>query len=408
MGLYVQKYGGASVSTLDRIKDVAQRIKARRDKGDQIVVVVSAMGDTTDDFLDHVKALCPKDPPSREVDMLLVTGEQQSIAYLALALHGMGCPAISFTGAQVGITTSEAFGNARIQQIGGEEKIRQALRAGKVVVVAGFQGATVDGDNTTLGRGGSDLTAVALGAVLKADGCEFLKDVDGVFTTDPRVCPRAKKISRITYDEMLELASMGAGVLYSRSVELAKKYSVPVHVRSFFHDRPGTLIVKEEEKMEDIVVSGVAFNRSEAKISVVGVPDQPGVAAELFGALGDAGIVVDMIVQNIGQGSTADISFTVDRKNFDKAKDIAATVAKKLGAKNVLTDDAMAKISAVGVGMKSHSNTAGRMFRALSKAGINIEMISTTEIKISVVIRQSELDKAVQVVHDEFKLENVV
>ncbi len=245
MALLVQKYGGATVATLDRIKDVARKIKACKDAGNSLVVVVSAMGDTTDDFLAHVAQLCPENPPAREVDMLLVTGEQQSIAYLALALHGIGAPAISFTGSQVGIVTTEVFGGARIAQVGGERKIREALEEGKIVIVAGFQGATVNGENTTLGRGGSDLTAVALAAVLKADMCEFYKDVDGIFTADPRVCKKAHKIDRITYDEMLELASMGAGVLYSRSVEFAKKFRVPMHVRSCFHDAPGTLIVEE-------------------------------------------------------------------------------------------------------------------------------------------------------------------
>lgn len=405
VALLVQKYGGATVATLDRIRDAAKKIKASHDAGNKVIVVVSAMGDTTDDFLEHVATLCPDNPPQREVDMLLVTGEQQSIAYMALALSGIGCPAISFTGAQVGIVTTEVFGSARIQHIGGEKKIREALDADKVVIVAGFQGATVNGENTTLGRGGSDLTAVALGAVLKADMCEFLKDVDGVFTTDPRVCSKARKLDKITYDEMLELASMGAGVLYSRSVELAKKYNVPIHVRSCFHDKPGTFVVQEADKMEDVVVSGVAFNRTEAKITILGVPDRPGVAAELFGTLGKANILVDMIIQNLSQDGTTDISMTVNRKDFKKAVALCEEICKTLGAKKVLGDEAMAKLSIVGVGIKSHPGVAGRMFKALADAKINIEMISTSEIKLSVVIRQKELDKAVQVIHDEFALD---
>ncbi len=405
MAVLVQKFGGATVATLDRIKEVAKRVKATREAGNQVVVVVSAMGDTTDEFLDNVAKLCPDDPPAREVDMLLITGEQQSIAYLALALHGMGCPAISFTGAQVGIVTSEVFGGARIQQIGGEDKLRKALGEGKVVIVAGFQGATVDGENTTLGRGGSDLTAVALAAVLKANLCEFFKDVDGIFTTDPRVVKSARKIDKITYDEMLELASMGAGVLYSRSVEFAKKYKVPIHVRSCFHDRPGTIVVEEAKDMEDVVVSGIAFNRQEAKITILGVPDRPGIASDVFAKVGDSNIIVDMILQNVSHAGTTDLSFTVSRKDMKKAKQLAEKLSKSIGAKSVVADDQMAKVSVVGVGMKSHAGVAGKMFKALAKAGINIEMISTSEIKISVIIRESELDKAVQAIHDEFQLE---
>jgi len=407
VGLRVQKFGGATVATLDRIKEVAKKIKSSRDAGDSVVVVVSAMGDTTDEFLDNVAQLCPEDPPAREVDMLLITGEQQSIAYLALALHGLGCQAVSFTGAQVGIVTSNVYGSARIQQIGGEQKMRQAIKDGKVVIVAGFQGATVDGENTTLGRGGSDLTAVALGAVLKADMCEFYKDVDGIFTTDPRVVKTARKIDKITYDEMLELASMGAGVLYSRSVEFAKKYKVPIHVRSCFHDRPGTVVVEEAKEMEDVLVSGIAFNRQEAKVTILGVPDRPGISSEVFGKLGDANIVVDMIIQNVSHEGTTDLSFTVARKDLKKAKQLAEKLAKSIKAKSVTADDKMAKVSVVGVGMKSHAGVAGRMFQALAKAGINIEMISTSEIKISVIIRETELDKAVQAIHNEFQLEKV-
>lgn len=405
MALLVQKFGGATVATLDRIQGVAKKIKATKEAGNDVVVVVSAMGDTTDEFLDNVAKLCPEDPPAREVDMLLMTGEQQSIAYMALALHGLGCPAVSFTGAQIGITTSEVFGSARIQKVGGEGKLRQALKEGKVVIVAGFQGATVDGENTTLGRGGSDLTAVALGAVLNANLCEFFKDVDGIFTTDPRVVKNARKIDKITYDEMLELASMGAGVLQSRSVEFAKKYKVPIHVRAVAHDKPGTIVVEEAKDMEDVLVSGIAFNRQEAKITILGVPDHPGISAEVFGKIGDANIVVDMIVQNVSQAGTTDLSFTVSRKDIKKAKQVAEKLSKAIKAKSVLADEQMAKVSVVGVGMKSHAGVAGRMFQALAKAGINIEMISTSEIKISVIIREAELDKAVQAIHDEFQLD---
>ncbi len=404
MALLVQKFGGATVATFDHMKEVAKKIKAAKEAGNDLVIVVSAMGDQTDDFLDAVEKLCPNDPPKREVDMLLVTGEQQSIAYLALALHGLGCPAMSFTGAQLGIRTTPVFGNSRIEDISGVDKLRKALDAGNVVVVAGFQGASVDGENTTLGRGGSDLTAVALAAALKADMCEFYKDVDGVFTTDPRVCKDARKMDQITYDEMLELASMGAGVLYSRSVEFAKKYGVPMHVRSCFHDKPGTLVVEEADDMEKVLVRGVAFSRAEAKITILGVPDQPGVAAAVFEALGAAGIIVDMIVQNVSQEGHTDISFTISRKEYKKALDLAKKVCVELKAKSVVGDDQMAKISVVGVGMKSHAGVAAKMFQALAQAKINIEMISTSEIKISVITRESDLEKAVQVIHAAFGL----
>jgi aspartate kinase len=403
VALIVQKYGGSSVADAEKMKRVAQRVVGERKKGNDMVVVVSAMGDTTDDLLD-LAAQITDDPNPREIDMLLATGEQTSIALLAIAIHALGKPAISFTGPQVGILTDAAHRKARIQHIN-DERIRKALAEGKVVIVAGFQGCTDEDEITTLGRGGSDTTAVALAAVLKADVCEIYTDVDGVFTADPRLVKNARKIDRISYDEMLELASLGAKVLYHRAVEIAKNFGVPLHTRCTFHDKPGTLITKEVKEMEDIIVSGVAFNRDEAKISILGVPDRPGIAAELFGRIAQENIIVDMIIQNVGQEGLNDISFTVSKEDFKKALEVARDQCKKLKARDVVSDTNIAKVSVVGVGMKSHSGVAATMFRALARNNINIEMISTSEIKISCVIRAEDLDRAVQAIHDEFELE---
>ncbi|MCC7391628.1 aspartate kinase [Candidatus Sumerlaeota bacterium] len=422
MALIVQKFGGDALGDkgkgkskdgseplfgaqflADKFLEIARIVKRSVDNGDRVIVVVSAMGDATNRLIAMAQALSPKQP-AREMDMLMVTGEQQAIALMAIALHAVGVPSMSFTGLQVGIITENVFGKARIKEIN-SDRLKKALAEGVVPVVAGFQGTTEDYEFTTLGRGGSDITAVAVGAAVGADYCEFYKDVDGIFTTDPRVAPTARKIDRISYDEMLELASQGAGVLQSRSVEFAKNYNVPLHVRSFLHDRPGTYVVPEEKEMEDVVVSGVAFNRTEAKVALLGLPDKPGMAAELFSRIGAKGIVVDMIIQNVAEGGTNDITFTVARSDYDAAVKIAEEVRKEIGAKKVEGDDSIAKISAVGVGMRSHADVASKMFRALAANNINIMLISTSEIKISCIIAEKDLDKAVRAVHDAFEAE---
>ena len=403
MGLVVQKFGGSSVADVEKIKNVARKAIREKEQGNEVVVVLSAMGKTTDQLISMAHQIT-LDPDPREMDMLMSTGEQVSIAMLAIAIHSMGHKAISFTGPQVGIITDTAHRKARIKSIN-TKKIRQALEDGNIVIVAGFQGTTEENDITTLGRGGSDLTAVALAAALKADVCDIYTDVDGVYTADPRIVPKARKLEKISYDEMLELASLGAKVLHSRSVEVGKNYNVVIHVRSSFTDVPGTLVLKEDKSMEDIVVSGVAYNRNEAKISIVGVPDRPGIAAEIFSRISDAHIVVDMIIQNIGEEGKNDITFTVSKEDFRQTLQIAEDLCRELGADRVMSDDKIAKVSVVGVGMKTHCGVAAKMFKALAKNGINIEMISTSEIKISCVIRESDMDKAVQAIHDELKLE---
>jgi aspartate kinase len=405
VALIVQKFGGSSVADPERIKHVAELGIAEHNKGHQVVVVVSAMGKTTDKLLDLASQITDS-PDPREIDMLISTGEQISISMLAIAIQSMGCPAKSFTGPQVGIITDNAHRKAKIVHIN-DEKIRKELDDGKIVIVAGFQGMTFDNEVTTLGRGGSDTTAVALAAVLKANVCDIYTDVDGVYTADPRIVKNARKLDRISYDEMLELASLGAKVLHSRSVEFAKNYNVPIHVRSSFENVPGTMVVKEVKEMEDIVVSGVAYNRGEAKVSLIGVPDKPGVAADLFGLLGGRNISVDMIIQNVGADGLNDISFTVSKEDLAEALKVSDQAAKTLGAKKVEHDKEIAKISVVGVGMKSHSGVAATMFRALAKNNINIDMISTSEIKISCIIRDKDVDKAVQAIHAEFELQEV-
>lgn len=403
MAIIVQKFGGSSVADTTRIKHVADLVIREKQAGNQVVVVVSAMGKTTDNLLKMVSDLSDS-PNPREIDMLISTGEQVTIAMLAIAIQAKGEQAISFTGPQVGIVTDSSHRKAKIVRIN-DEKIRKALNDNKVVIVAGFQGGTIDNEVTTLGRGGSDTTAVALAAVLKAQVCDIYTDVDGVYSSDPRIVKNAHKLNQISYDEMLELASLGAKVLHSRSVEFAKNYEVPIHVRSSFEDVPGTMVIKEVKEMEDIVVSGVAYNRNEAKISLIGVPDRPGVAAELFGILGAANICVDMIIQNVGESGTNDISFTVSKEDLDDALNVVNDAAKELQARDVRSDRNIAKISVVGVGMKSHAGVAATMFRALAKKKINIEMISTSEIKISCVIREDDVDRAVQAIHEEFDLE---
>ncbi|MEK7446820.1 MAG: aspartate kinase, partial [candidate division NC10 bacterium] len=382
--LIVQKYGGSSVADPEKIKSVARRVAESAAQGHRVVVVVSAMGKTTDSLVALASAITPT-PDPREMDMLLATGEQVTIGLLAMALQSIGYPACSFTGPQVGLITDEVHTKARIRRISAE-RIGAALAAGKIVVVAGFQGMTEAGEITTLGRGGSDLTGVALAAALKADVCEIFTDVDGVYTADPNVVPEARKLARVSYDEMLEMASLGAKVLQSRSVEFAKKYGVPVHVRSTFKPDPGTLVTREDDSMEEVVVTSITHDRGQAKVSILRVPDRPGIAAQVFGALGAQSIVVDMIVQNISRDGFTDISFTLPRADRARAEQVLAIVAKDIGAAGVAADDRVAKISVVGVGMRSHAGVAAQMFAILSKDGINIQMISTSEIAVSCVI----------------------
>jgi len=402
--LIVQKYGGTSVGSIDRIQAVADKVAASQAQGNQVVVVVSAMSGVTNNLTAMAYEL-QKEPTPREIDMLLSTGEQTTIALLSMALQAKGCPARSYTGGQVRILTDNAHTKARIQEIDGD-KIRRDLDQGKVVVVAGFQGVDEDGNITTLGRGGSDTTAVALAAALKADECQIYTDVDGVYTTDPRIVENARRLDRITFEEMLEMASLGAKVLQIRSVEFAGKYNVPLRVLSSFEEGPGTLIVSEEESMMEMpLISGIAFTRDEAKLSVVGIPDVPGMAFKVFGPISEANIEVDVIVQNIGADNTNDITFTVNKKDAVAASRIMEATALELGARGIEVDSDVAKVSLVGVGMRSHAGIASRMFEALSKENINIQLITTSEIKISVVIEEKYLESAVRVLHSAFGLD---
>ncbi|MBI2525569.1 MAG: aspartate kinase [Candidatus Rokubacteria bacterium] len=400
--LIVQKYGGSSVADPEKIKNVARRVAESAGHGDRVVVVVSAMGKTTDSLVALASAITPT-PDPREMDMLLATGEQVTIGLLAMALQSLGHPACSFTGPQVGLITDAVHTKARIKRISAE-RIAAALAAGKIVVVAGFQGMTEAGEITTLGRGGSDLTGVALAAALKADVCEIFTDVDGVYTADPNVVPEARKLPRVSYDEMLEMASLGAKVLQSRSVEFAKKFGGPVHVRSTFKPDPGTLVTREDHSMEEVVVTGITHDRGPAKVSILRVPDRPGIAAQVFGALGAQGIVVDMIVQNISRDGFTDISFTLPRADRARAEQVLARQAQDIGAAGVAADDRVAKVSIVGVGMRSHAGVAAQMFSTLSKEGINIQMISTSEIAVSCVIEDKYTELAVRALHDAFDL----
>jgi aspartate kinase len=400
--LIVQKYGGSSVADPEKIKNVARRVAESARQGHRMVVVVSAMGKTTDSLLALAGAITPM-PDPREMDILLATGEQVTIGLLAMALQSLGHPACSFTGPQVGMVTDEAHTRARIKRITAE-RIGVALAAGKVAVVAGFQGMTEAGDITTLGRGGSDLTGVALAAALKADVCEIFTDVDGVYTADPNVVPDARKLARVSYDEMLEMAALGAKVLQARSVEFAKKYSVPVHVRSTFKPDPGTLVTREDLSMEEVVVTGITHDRGQAKLSILRVPDRPGIASRVFGSLGSQNIVVDMIVQNISRDGYTDISFTLARADRARAEQVLGNVGKEVGASGVAADDRVAKVSIVGVGMRSHAGVAARMFATLSREGVNIQMISTSEIAVSCVIEDKYTELAVRALHDAFEL----
>ncbi len=400
--LIVQKYGGTSVADPQRIKNVAKRVVEYKRKGYDLVVVVSALGDTTDELIELAYKIT-NDPPERELDMLISTGEQVSVALLAMAIDKLGLKAISFTGAQVGIITDGYHTKARILDINAK-RIEEELKKGKIVIVAGFQGITLNQEITTLGRGGSNLTAVALAKTLGAKVCEMYTDVDGIFTADPRIVPEARKLDRISYEEMLEMASSGAQVLQARSVEFAKKFNVPIHVRSSFHNKPGTIISEEVKAMEDVVVSGVTLTKDEAKITICDVPDKPGVAAKIFKRLSDYNINIDMIIQNISRTRRTDISFTVPKTDLKKTLRVSKKVAREVGADGVISDINIAKISIVGVGMRSHSGIAAKMFGTLAKEKINIEMISTSEIKISCVVAKKSGEQAVRALHAAFNL----
>ncbi len=402
MALIVQKYGGTSVGSIERIEAVARKVSAVRDQGDSVVVVVSAMSGETNRLIALATQIDER-PDPREMDVLVSTGEQVTIALLSMALHKIGCPARSYTGGQVHIRTDSAHSKARIQDID-DARVRADLEAGRVVVVAGFQGVDQRGNITTLGRGGSDTTAVAMAAALKADECQIFTDVDGVYTTDPRVEPKARRLNRITFEEMLEMASLGSKVLQIRAVEFAGKYNVPLRVLSSFEEGEGTLITFEDEGMEEAKISGIAFNRDEAKLTIRGVPDQPGVAYSILGPVSSANIDIDMIIQNIAEDGTTDFTFTVHRNEYGKALEILRETAQVLGAREVLGDESIVKLSLVGVGMRSHAGIASTMFEALAKEGINIQMISTSEIKISVVIDEKYLELGVRALHDAFHL----
>ncbi|MFQ5657200.1 MAG: aspartate kinase [Candidatus Methylomirabilales bacterium] len=402
MSLIVQKYGGSSLADVGRLQNVAKRTVKVRESGNDVVVVVSAMAGETDRLL-RLAHQITESPNARELDVILATGEQVAVGLLSLAIQASGGRARSFSGKQVRILTDNTHTRARILNVD-VERVRQALREGEIAIVAGFQGVNAEEEVTTLGRGGSDLTAVALAAALKAEVCEIYTDVEGVYTTDPALVPTARKLPRITYEELIEIASLGAKVVQARAVEYAKNYSVPIHVRSSFTKNPGTWVVREGPDMEKVVVSGIAYDKNEAKITITRVVDRPGIAATLFGRVAEAGVVVDMIVQNISQDGHTDISFTVPRADFHKAKELVAGMATEIGADQILADDRIAKVSIVGVGMRTHSGIAAKMFSALASENINIMMISTSEIKVSCVIDEKYTELAVRVLHDTFEL----
>lgn len=406
MALIVQKFGGTSVGTVERIQMVADKVRKFRENGDDVVVVVSAMSGETNRLIDLARQITDGKLVPRELDVLVSTGEQVTIALLTMALIRCGVPAVSYTGSQVRILTNSAFNKARILQID-DHRLKADLQAGRVVVVAGFQGMDESGNITTLGRGGSDTTAVALAAALKADECQIYTDVDGVYTTDPRIVPRARRLDRITFEEMLEMASLGSKVLQIRSVEFAGKYNVPLRVLHSFQEGPGTLITldDEEEIMEQPIISGIAFNRDEAKLTLRGAPDLPGVASRILGPISAANIEVDMIVQNVAHDNTTDFTFTVHRNDYNNALQVLEATAREVGAREVVGDTDIGKISIVGVGMRSHAGVASRMFDALAKESINIQMISTSEIKVSVVIEEKYLELAVRALHTAFELD---
>jgi len=404
MALIVQKYGGTSVGSIEKIGKVADKVAARAKSGDQVVVAVSAMSGETNRLIALANEMSKK-PQPRELDVIVSTGEQVTIGLLTMALMDRGCDARSYTGAQIRMVTDDSHGKARIKEIQAE-KMKADLALGRVVVVAGFQGVDEDGNITTLGRGGSDTTAVAIAAALEADECQIYTDVDGVYTTDPRVEPKARKLDKITFEEMLEMASLGSKVLQIRSVEFAGKYNVPLRVLSSFEEGEGTLIALEEDDVEQALISGIAFNRDEAQLTITGVPDQPGVASKILGPVTDANIEIDMIVQNIAEDGCTDFTFTVHRNDFEKAHELVKGVAEELGARSVKGDDAIVKVSLVGVGMRSHAGIANTMFATLAKENINIHMISTSEIKISVVVDEKYLELAVRSLHESFGLDS--
>lgn len=400
--IVVQKFGGTSVANTDKIINVAKRVVRYKRKGYDVIVVVSALGHTTDELL-NLASRITKVPSEREVDMLISTGEQVSVALLAMAVHKLGREAISFTGAQVGIITDNTHTKARIIDVNAR-RIKEELKKGRVVIVAGFQGINVDQEITTLGRGGSDMTAVALAKVLKADTCEIYTDVEGVYTADPRIVKDARKLDKISYEEMLELASLGAQVLQARSVEVASKFNIPLHVRSSFSDKRGTFIIKEVKAMEEMLVRGVTLNKDETKVTICDVPDKPGIAGRIFGELAKCDINVDMIIQNVSRTGSTDVSFTVFESDLNKALKSIKEIAKKVGSKGVTFDRDIAKVSVVGIGMRSHSGVAAKMFKALAGRKINIEMISTSEIKISCVVKKTKGEEAVRALHKAFGL----
>ncbi len=404
MALKVQKYGGTSVADIARIKNVAERVVRSYDNGDSVVVVLSAMAGVTNDLIALANS-ASETPDKHELDVLLATGEQTTAALLAMILKSMGYSAKSLLGFQAGILTDMTPGKARILDIQ-SNRIKELIKRGYIVVVAGFQGRDMNGDITTLGRGGSDTSAVAIASAINADVCEIYTDVDGVYTTDPRICDKARKIDRISYDEMLEMAILGAKVLQIRSVEFAKKYNVPVHVRSSFSEEEGTMVVNESSDMESVVVSGVTCDKNEARITFKKVPDQPGISAKIFSPLADEEIMVDMIIQNTRSGGETDLTFTVTKDEFQRAKEISEKVAEEVGAEEILIAQDIAKVSVIGLGMKSHSGVAATMFSALASENINIRMISTSEIRISCIVQAKYAELAVRVLHSAFGLDN--
>jgi aspartate kinase len=404
MQLVVMKFGGTSVSTTDRIMAVARRLIAAKDRGDRVVAVVSAMGDVTDDLLALASAISDA-PPEREMDMLLATGEQVTTALLAMAIHSLGHRALSFTGAQAGIVSDASHTKARIQEVRAE-RVMDALDGGAIAIIAGFQGLTPEGEITTLGRGGSDTTAVAVAAGLGADVCEIYTDVDGVYTADPRIVPAAAKLDHVSYDEMLEMAAAGARVLQLRSVEFARNHGVVLHVRSSFNDSSGTIVKEADETMEQAIISGVTHDTSEAKVTIRDVPDRPGVAAAVFGRLADGNVNVDMIIQNVSEAGTTDISFTTPKEDLVRATRAVEQVVAELGARDWQVDETVAKVSLVGAGMKTHPGVAATMFRALADAGVNLTMISTSSIRISCVIEAAQVERAVRALHTTFGLDS--
>ncbi|MDW8344357.1 MAG: aspartate kinase [Verrucomicrobiae bacterium] len=402
MALIVQKYGGTSVGNTERIRNVARRVLETQQAGNQVIAVVSAMSGVTDGLIKLAKEVNPE-PSERELDVLLATGEQTTIALLAMALHALGAKAVSLTGAQAGIVTDGLHTKAKIANIT-PKRVHQLLDEGNIVIIAGFQGETPDGRITTLGRGGSDLSAIAMAAAVKADVCQIFTDVDGVYTADPRIVPNAVKIPEISYDEMLEMAALGSKVMQARSVEFAKKFKVVFEVRSSFNDNPGTIVKEETPKMEDVVIRGVAVDKNQAKVTIAGVPDRPGIAAKVFKAIADANINIDVIVQNVSENGLTDISFTVAANEAGKAARVLEPVAREIGAREVRSTDGIAKLSVVGIGMRSHPGVAAKMFETLAQQGVNIDMISTSEIKISVIIKLADADRAARAVHDAFGL----